>query len=157
MGQTFKCLLDEAVASTLQGAEGGAKGRKWAKNRVPFVNHLFGALRSISTHWKESYERSGKKAEHFEWEGPGEDDEGSFVQLSTQAVDPSPSSFRYYAAKESVEMLDKHFAEDEDALLVIEALKEDMTVAEMVAELRITGKKVNSALRRIRRFAERLL
>jgi hypothetical protein len=157
MGRTFECLLNDAVASTLQGAEDGAKGRKWAKNRVVFVNHLLGAMRSISTHWKESYERSGKKAEHFDWEGTKEDDEGSFTHLSKQAVDPSPSSFRYYAAKESLDVLDRHFADDQDALLVIEAFKEDMTVAEMVAELGITKKKMNAALQRVRSFVERLL
>jgi hypothetical protein len=157
IGETYISLLDEAVASTLQGAEGGTRGRKWAKNRVPFVDHLFGAMRSISTHWKEAYERRGTESERLECETTSEDEEGNLSWPGKQAIDPAADPFRTYAAKELLDALDKHFAEDQDALLVIEARQEGMTVSEMVAGLGLTEKKANAALQRIRYFMERFL
>jgi hypothetical protein len=157
MGETYISLLDEAAASTLQGAEGGARGRKWAKNRVAFVDHLFGAMRSISTHWKEAYERRGTESERLECETTSEDEEGNLSWPGKRAIDPAADQFRTYAAKELLDALDKHFAEDQDALLVIEARKEGMTISEMVAGLGLTEKKANAALQRIRYFMERFL
>jgi len=61
------------------------------------------------------------------------------------------------SAKEVLDALDNHFAADEDALLVIEAKKDGMTVPEMVAGLGLTEKKVNAAMQRIRYFVEGLL
>jgi hypothetical protein len=156
MGESYISLLDEAVASTLQGAEGAREGRKWAKNRVPFVDHMFGAMWSISSHWKEAYERRGTEAERFEWESTSRDEEGNLIPLSNRVIDPVADPFRSYAAKELLDALDKHFAADDDALLVIEARKEGMTVPEMVAGLGLTQKKVNAALQRIRYFMEGL-
>jgi hypothetical protein len=154
MGNTYTSLLDEAVASTLQGAEGGTKGRKWARNRVPFVNHLFGAIRSISSHWKEAYERRGTEAERPDSETTREVEAGNLVRPRKQAVDPAADPFRSYAARELLGALDEHFAEDQDALLVIEGRKEELTVSEMVAGLGLTEKKVKAAIQRIRYFME---
>jgi hypothetical protein len=53
--------------------------------------------------------------------------------------------------------LDNHFAGDDDALLVIEARKEGMSVAGMVADLGLTEKRVNAATQRIRYFLRRIL
>jgi hypothetical protein len=156
MGETYISLLDEAVAATLEGAEGGTEGRKWAKNRVPFVNHLFGAMRSISSHWKEAYERKGTEAERFEWESTRRDEDGNLVSPGKPMVDPVSDPFRSYAAKELLDALDKHFAADEDAWLVIEARKKGMTSPEMVAQLGLTPKRVNAAMQRIRYFMEGL-
>jgi hypothetical protein len=63
----YEDLLGEALASTLKGAEGGAEGRKWAKDRVRFVKYLLEAMRSIANHWKESWERSGAECEEPDW------------------------------------------------------------------------------------------
>jgi hypothetical protein len=157
MSRTYDALLAEAVVATLRGTEGGTGGRKWAKNRVPFVNHLLGAMRSISTHWAEAYERRGSDAERFDWQIAREDEEGNLVRPTEEATDPAADPFRSCAAKELLEALDKRFAEDEDAWLVIEGRKKGMTVAEMVAELGLTEKKVNAAMQRIRYFVEGLL
>jgi hypothetical protein len=154
MARTYSCLLAQAIASTLQGAESETKGRKWDKNRVPFVDHLFGAVRSISTHWKEAYERRGTEAECYDWETATEDEFGNLVRPTEQATDPAADPFRSCAAKELLDALDRRFAKDEDALLVIEARKEDMTVPEMVTELGLTEKKARAAMQRIRYFME---
>ncbi len=154
MGETYIALLDETVASTLKGAEGGTKGRKWAKNRVPFIDHLFGAMQSISSHWKEAYERRGLEAELLDCEIATEDELGNLVRPTERVIDPTEDPFRCCAAKELLDELDKHFAEDQDALLAIEARKEGMSVPEMVTELRLTEKKVRAAMQRIRYFME---
>lgn len=157
LGRTYGSLLDQAVVSTLEGSESEAKGRKWAKNRVPFVEHLLGAMRSISTHWKEAYERRGMDAELLDCEATTVDDVGNVSRPSDLVVDPTADPFRSYAAREGLEALDNHFAGDDDALLVIEARKEGMSVAGMVADLGLTEKRVNAATQRIRYFLRRIL
>jgi hypothetical protein len=147
-------LLGEALASTLKGADGGAEGRKWAKNRVPFVKHLLEAMRSIANHWKESWERSGAECEQPDWLIATEDEEGNLQRPTERARDRRADPHRSCSAKELLEELDKHFAGDEDALLVIEARKEGMTVPEMIAGLKLTEKRINAAHQRIRYFME---
>jgi hypothetical protein len=157
LGRTHDSLLAQAAVSTFQGSESETKGRKWAKNRVPFVEHLFGAMRSISTHWKEAYERRGMEAELLDCEAATEDDVGNVSRPSDLVVDPAADPFRSCAAREALEALDNHFAGDDDALLVIEARKEGMSVAGMVADLGLTEKRVNAATQRIRYFLRRIL
>jgi CheY-like chemotaxis protein len=45
--RTWEDLLQEALRSTFERAEGGEIGRRWNK-RVPFVTYLIGAIRGIS-------------------------------------------------------------------------------------------------------------
>jgi hypothetical protein len=157
MGRSYESLLSQAVISTLLGAEGGVEGRKWAKNRVPFVHHLLGAMRSISTHWGESYERRGTEAERLDCEEAREDEEGDLLRPTEQAADPPADPFRSCAASELLEVLDKRFSQDDDAWLVIEGRKKGMTVPEMIADFGLTEKRVNAALQRIRYFMGGLL
>jgi hypothetical protein len=154
MHNTYISLLSEAVASTLQGADGGTKGRAWAKNRVPFVDHLFGAMRSISSHWREAYERRGTEAERLDCESATKDELGNLIRPIEQAIDPTADPFRSYAARELLDALDKRFSDDEDAFFVIEARKKGKTTPEIVAELGITEKRVRAAMQRIRYFME---
>jgi len=146
-------LLGEALASTLEGAEGGAKGRKWANQRVPFVKHLLGAMRSIASHWKDTWER-GPECEMPDWLMAKDGDDGETAYATDQAADVRGSPGEQYSAQELLEELDKHFAEDEDARLVILAKVEGLTVPEMVTSLQLSEKKVNAAYQRIRYFIE---
>jgi hypothetical protein len=155
-GETYVSLIDEAMSATLRGAEGGPEGRKWPKNRVSFMDHLFGAMRSISSHWKEAYERRGLEAERLDCELTAEDESGNPLRPVEQAIDPAANPFRICAANELLEALDKHFAGDQDALLVIEARKAQMNVSEMVTQLGLTKNEVNAAMQRIRYFLEGL-
>jgi hypothetical protein len=146
----YEDLLGEALASTLKGAEGGTEGRKWAKDRVRFVKHLLEAMRSIANHWKESWERSGAECEEPDWLTAKEDEEGSVRRATERARDRRADTHRSCSAKQLLEELDKYFAADEDALLVIEARIEGMTVPEMIAGLKLSEKRVNAAHQRIR-------
>jgi hypothetical protein len=157
LGRNYHSLLAQAVVSTLEGSESETNGRKWAKNRVPFVEHLFGAMRSISTHWKVAYERRGMGAELLDCEAATEDEIGNLSRPSDLEIDPTADPLRSYAAKEALDALDNHFSGDEDALLVIEARKEGMSVARMVADLGLTDKRVNAATQRVRYFLRRIL
>jgi hypothetical protein len=154
MGRTYSSLLAQAVASTLQGAESKTKGRKWDKNRVPFVHHLLGVMRSVSTHWKETYERRGMEAEELDCEAARVDEYGNLLRPTEQSIDPTADPFRSCAASELLDMLDKHFAGDQDALLVIKALKRGMSLPEMVTESGLTEKKIRAAKQRVRYFME---
>jgi hypothetical protein len=144
-------LLNEALASTLQGAEGGPRGRKWANQRVPFVKHLLGAMRSIASRWKDTWER-GPECEMADWLTAKDGDEGETTYATDQAADARGNPDGLYLARELFEELDKHFAEDEDARLL--ARIDGLTVAEMVTTLQLSEKKVNAAYQRIRYFIE---
>jgi hypothetical protein len=157
LGRNYDSLLAQAVVSTLEGSESETKGRKWARNRVLFVEHLFGAMRSISTHWKDAYERRGMEAELLDCEAATEDETGNVSRPLDLAIDPTADPLRSYMGREALEALDNHFSGDEDALLVIEARKEGMSVARMVADLGLTEKRVNAATQRIRYFLRRIL
>jgi hypothetical protein len=150
----YEDLLGEALASTLKGADGGAEGRKWTKHRVRFVKHLLEAMRSIANHWKESWERSGAECEEPDWLTANEGEEGNVQRPTEHARDRRADPHRSCSAKQLLEELDKHFAGDEDALLVIEARIEGMTVPEMITGLRLTENKINAAHQRIRYFME---
>ena len=110
MGRDYSALLSEAVVSTLQGSEGGLEGRKWAKNRVRFINHLLGAMRSISSHWKEAFERRGTEAEQLDWMQTTEDEDGNVLRPSENLADARVDPYRSCAAKEVLDALDNHFA-----------------------------------------------
>jgi len=150
----FEDLLRSAVASTLEGAEGGAKGRKWAKHRVRFVDHLLGAMRSIANHWKDSWKRSGAECEQPAWLRETKVDEEKAQRTIEQVRDLRADPHRSCSAKELLEQLDKHFSADDDALRVIRARKEGKTVPEMVIELKLTEKRISAAHQRIRYFME---
>lgn len=51
-GKSYEDLLSEAILGTFEGE------RKWFKERVTFISHLLGVIRSISSHWAEKYDRN---------------------------------------------------------------------------------------------------
>ena len=155
--RTYKDLLGEAYVSTIAGADGHETGRRWEKNRVSFSAHILGAMRSISSHWLETYQTSAQDLERLDCEVSFEDEEGILVSPITNAADPSSNPFRSLAAKEVLEALDKYFEGDDDARLVIEAKKEGWTVPEIVSRLGLSEKNVHAALQRIRYYAKGLL
>jgi septum formation topological specificity factor MinE len=157
MGRDYKVLMQEAITSTLEGAEGGEQGRRWQKDRVAFTDHLFGAMRSISSHWLESYERQAGDKERLDCEIAVEDEDGRISTPVERAVDPSSDPFQALVAKEVLEVLDKHFEGDEDAQIVLMARKDGLTVPEMIAQLGLTQERANAALQRIRYFAKGII
>jgi hypothetical protein len=157
MRRDFKVLLQDAITSTLVGAEGGERGRRWEKDRVTFTDHLFGAMRSISSHWLEIYERQEGDTERLDCEMAVEDEDGRVTSPVESAVDPSSDPFRALAAKEVLQALDKDFEGDEDAQLVLMARMDGLTVPEMIAQLGLTKERANAALQRIRYFAKGII
>jgi hypothetical protein len=157
MRRGYKVLMQEAITSTLEGAKGGEQGRRWQKDRVAFTDHLFGAMRSISSHWLESYERQEGDKERLDCEMAIDDEDGRIPTPVERAVDPSSDPFQALAAKELLEALDKHFDGDEDAQIVLMARKDGLTVPEMIAQLGLTKERAHAALQRIRYFAKGII
>jgi hypothetical protein len=108
----------------------------------------------IANHWKESWEHSGATCEEPDWLTAKEDEEGNVQRPTEQARDRRADPHRSCSAKQLLEELDKHFAGDDDALLVIEARILGMTVPEMITDLNMTKNKINAAHQRIRYFIE---
>jgi len=159
MRRDYKVLLHEAITSTLAGAQGGEEGRRWQKDRVPFTHHLFGSMRSISSHWLKTYERREGDAERLDCEMVVENEDGRISTPVENAVatDPFSDPFRSLKAKEIWQALEKHFEGDDDAQLVLMGRTEGLTVPEMVEQLGLTKERANAALQRIRYFAKGMI
>jgi|SRR5579871_181981 len=145
-GRNSQELLQEALRATVEGAEGGTQGRRWDKGRVSFIEHLFGAMRSIASHWDTAFdteEWSDSDAAHL-------NEQGKLVRPVENAVSFAPDALRAYTAKEELALIDKMFETDEDAQFVLEGWKEGMTGPEIIAQLGLSENRFNAAVRRIR-------
>lgn len=145
-GRTAKDLLQEAFASTAIGAAGGDKGRRWETNRIGLTEHLFGAMKSIASHWEEAFDQE----EWSDADAARENDAGETVRPVEQAVSTLPDAFRAYSAKQQIAAIEEQLSDSEDAQLVLEGWKEGMTGPEMVAKLGLTEKQVDAAIKLIR-------
>jgi hypothetical protein len=138
-------LLQEAVMSTLVGAEGTEDGRKWNK-KIPFRQHLEGAIRSTASHWRREAQL---EPETLETDLSRVTDEGEETNEAALAPDSEPGPERIAEARENLAQVMSYFAEDDNAVLVLEGLREGLKRSEML-ELGITSADYDAALKRIR-------
>lgn len=137
-------LLNEAVKRTLGGS------RRWSK-RVNLVEHLLGAIRSISSH-------SAKKLQGVTLVSTNppspesEDDEATpWWELDSRMPDPE----RVALARIELERLGAAFASNDTILLIIDGLETGMTGPEIQKDLQISATTYNSAVTQMRRVARR--
>ena len=144
-------LLQEALTSTIVGAEGTGEGRRWNKN-VDFIKHLTEAMRSISDHWKTQFDEREPFLESEVVTVTGEGEE-----YSPLAAVPSedPPAERALLAKEKVRQVFDLFTEDNEAILVLEGWVEGMTGPEIM-EFGLTKQQYEATVKRIRYAVERM-
>jgi CheY-like chemotaxis protein len=150
-------LLNEALLSTLIGAQGNGNGRRWNK-RINFVMHLTGAMRGIYSHRKEK----GNGREILECEAINCDAAGQELSpLDNLGLGDSPngrlrgvaaegSAERRLIEKEKVEKIFRMFKDDRDAILVLEGWSEGMKKIEVMQKYELTAKQYDAATKRIR-------
>lgn len=123
---TAEDLLQEAVVRTLSGE------RAWDSERVSFVHHLLGVMRSIAWSW-------GKQAARE-------------VHLVAEPASPSgPVTTDFLAASEALTEILNVFEDDPEARAMIDALAEGMPGREVRQHLRLSDRAYYSTYRRIRR------
>jgi DNA-directed RNA polymerase specialized sigma24 family protein len=116
-------LLQEAILATLEGR------RVWRKE-ISFTDHLFGAMRSIASHWRRNTPEEA--LESIDLEAP-------------QTVE------RNLIASERLKQLWELFASDTAALQVFELMGYGYGAGEIQTHLQISFEQLHAVRRRIRR------
>jgi hypothetical protein len=136
-------LLQEALAATLCGK------RHWYKGRVDFVGHLIGAMRSIASAWAEKCDQG---APYLESELSTTNEQGEPVNPVSNVSDSTPTVERALDAQHELVTIQALFKNDSNVILVMEGLRDGMTGPEMQAQLGLSEKDYNAALKRMRRI-----
>lgn len=146
-GQTYEDLLQQAMVSIYEGTESSDSGRHWRKDDVPFVAFVAGTIRSIASHWREAQEKTD---EYNESELLIESEDGGFVSPFDATPSGTPSQERQASAKEELGMVMKLFADDDDAVLILEGWQIGMTGPEIVKDLGMPQPRYEAGVKRIR-------
>jgi len=153
-------LLNEALLSTLNGAQGNGSGRRWNK-RVDFLMHLTGAMRGISSQRKDKAggrevleceavkcDGEGQELPLLDNLGPGDSPDERLRFAVTEGFQPAAE--RQLIAKEEVERMFRMCKDDKVATFVLEGGSEGMKKNEIMQKYELTAKQYDAATKRIR-------
>jgi hypothetical protein len=142
-GRTEADLFRQAVMVTLSGS------RKWNKERVDFVQHLRGAMRSISSHWRRDTDPQDEPV--LESDLMKTTDEGDVLSPFDLLPAPDPGADRVIEAKQRVEDIEKAFADDTVVSLILAGMRQGMSPPEVRIELELSQTEYETAMKRLRR------
>jgi len=146
-GRDHEDLQQEALKSTLLGLESETEGRRWYKNKVDFVGHLIGAMRSIASHWAEAFDEADPLLDS---ETAFEMEDGEISGALAEAQSTAPDQERRYLAKEKLAQVLGLFQNDDEAVLVLEGIREGWSGPEIMDGLGLSKDKYEAAMKRIR-------
>lgn len=153
-GRDYEDLLQEAVISFLKGS------RRWKLGgNISFVRVLIGAVRSISSNWAKAYYRQENPVLESELITPTQEGEhNAFLEI--ESVDPNSlermiTNQGEAEAKAELAKMERTFADDAEASLVIEAWRQEMDGPAVRDALGLSETQYESIVRRIRRTARR--
>lgn len=141
-GRDWRDLLGEALTATLD-----INRRRWNKS-VTFVQHLLGAMRSISTSWKNSFDPDEA---HLESDLIRTDSEGNESSVFAGIRSTDPDGERIVTAKQEVEEIERLFQDDSIALDIIGGWRSEMTGPDIQEALGISQTEYETRVRRMRR------
>lgn len=147
-GKSYEDLLSEAILGTLEGE------RKWYKERVNFIQHLLGVIRSISSHWAEKYDRNEGSVK---WVNPSIDPDGREIDPISSVPSEAPNSERALEAKEQIEKVTEALSKDNMALEVLNGLLEEMKGPDIQEILGLSKIEYETIRKRISRTAKKVL
>ena len=133
-GRTAEDLLHEAVVASLEGR------RVWCAH-VDFVNHLCGAMRSISSNWKQQYGEEYLESELSDALGD------RAIDFPATASDPE----KLFLLEEEFAVIATILADDPVALCVAQCLGAGYTAKEAQLALELSPREYATAVRRLRR------
>jgi hypothetical protein len=141
-GRDHDDLLGEAVADTLDPEK-----RRWNKD-ISFLQHLIGAMRSISSHWREQFDPDEPRLES-EVLRIGEGGEPlSPLDLVGSAA---PAADRILDAKQQLEAIEKAVADDDIVYDILGGLRAEMSPSEIREALGLSVVEYETAMKRFRR------
>ena len=138
-------LLSEALTATIVGAEAqGVEGRRWNK-QVDFPRHLTEAMRSISSHWRDQFHEDPV----LHCDVATVDEFGKVHSPLDEALDEHPDAAREVIAKEKLARILGKFKDDDDAILVLEGLREGWGRSDF-GSIGMATSRYDATLKRIR-------
>lgn len=141
-GRDHDDLLGEAVVDTLDPTK-----RRWNKD-VSFVRHLIGAMRSISSHWREQFDPDEPLLES---QLVHTTEEGELLSPIDLVGSGAPGAERILEAKEEVERIEKAVADDRVVHDILGGLSAEMSRDEIREALALSVTKYETAMKRFRR------
>lgn len=159
-GRSHKDLLQEAMERTLE------RRRIWYPEQVAFVPFLVGVVWSIAGESAGHRKRNPGLPEYAAVESQimKEDDEGNLVSPFATLDDSRPTVEKTMVDAETeaeqgalLKTIKEHFAEDENASLVLMAWEEDMDGPAIQKDLGFSETTYRSTVRRIRRNAKKIM
>jgi len=159
-GDKGKDLLQDALLSSFVGAQDNGNGRRWNK-RVNFVMHLTGAMRGISSHWKDkadgreileceaiNCDAAGQELSPLDNLGPGDTPDERLRVAVAEGFQPAAE--RQLLAKQEVERMFRMFKNDKEAIVALQGFSEGMKKNEIMQKYELTAKQYDAATKRIR-------
>jgi len=132
LGHTWEDLLSESITATLAGE------RNWRQG-ISFEHHLLGAMRSISSRWRNQI---------------GDD----IVAYHLSKFNDNPiNPERCLTAEEELNQIRELFADDSAALGVLDCLGQGCTAEEAQTALQMSPKEYNTTKKRVSRKMEKWL
>jgi hypothetical protein len=141
-GRDWEDLLREAVADTYEGS------RRWNKESVDFSRHLIGAMRSISSHWRDQFDPGEAFSES---EVTHVSPEGKLTNPMLEAASPAADPERELEAKQEVERIGGIASKNPLAWLIMDGWRGGMTGPEIREALEVSQKDYETALKWLRR------
>jgi DNA-directed RNA polymerase specialized sigma24 family protein len=141
MGRDDQDLFNDSIAKTLKG------DRSWNKD-VSFDVHLFGVMRSISSHWKEQFEPDEALLESDLQKSSAT---GQLYNPIARVASTVPDPEESLVAKGEIDRIVALFADDLHVSLIIEGLREGNSGKEIREKLGISERDYESALKRMRK------
>ncbi len=141
-GRDHEDLLGEAIADTLDPEK-----RRWNK-AVSFVQHLIGAMRSISSHWREQFDLDEPLLES---ELVHTTEEGELLNPIDLIGSGAPGAQRTLEAEEEVERIEKAVADDKVVHDILGGLRAEMSPDEIREALGLSVTEYETAMKRFRR------
>jgi DNA-directed RNA polymerase specialized sigma24 family protein len=142
-------LLNIALEKTLQGV------RHWKPDKVDFIGHLFGVIKSDVSHHGDKVTR-GRPIVSSAADFRRVDDDGRASDPVEDCAGDAPTPERQAAARERLEALADLFADDDEVTLVMEGLADEMTGPEIQDALEISKTEYETIMKRMRRKARAL-
>lgn len=157
-GHTGLDLIQEAVALTLSGE------RTWPIDKVSFVGHLMGVIKSYTSHLHERAETEKHDEPYLESEVLTTDEEGREINPMAQATRAAwtPSPFLdgrcdWAEAEQILARAFSHFEKDEEASEMLLHMLEGKKGPAIQAEMRISATQYATIHRRITRELPKVL
>lgn len=141
-GRSHEDLLNEAIADTLDPEK-----RRWNKD-VSFVRHLIGAMRSISSHWREQFDGSEPR---FESELVRTSEEGVPLSPLDLVGSDAPDAERIVEAKQQLEQIENMAAGDRIVSDILGGMRAEMLPSEIREALGLSQTEYETAMKRLRR------